>query len=231
MSSAAPRSSLLNVLKDQQDPNFYKELTWEGTFDDYLELVKKEPAVSRTAYQRLYDMVMSWGSTKYTDSKKEITHYKFFDDPIDEGREAIYGLDIQLMKLVNVLKAASMKYGPERRVLMLHGPVGSSKSTIVRLLKKGIEHYSRTAEGALYTFGWRRESVFGDPVKASDEFECPMHEDPLKLIPLEYRGKLVDLMNEKIPPGAPKVQIEGDLCPACRYVYKDLLRKYHGDWT
>ena len=58
------------------------------------------------------------------------------------------------MRLVHVLKAAAEGYGPEKRVILLHGPVGSSKSTIARLLKKGIEHYSRTPDGALYTFDW-----------------------------------------------------------------------------
>ena len=58
------------------------------------------------------------------------------------------------MRLVNVFKSAAQGYGTERRVILLHGPVGSSKSTIARLLKKGIEEYSRTPEGALYTFDW-----------------------------------------------------------------------------
>jgi serine protein kinase len=56
----------------------------------------------------------------------------------------VFGLDIPLMRLVHVLRAASEGYGPEKRVILLHGPVGSSKSTIARLLKKGLEHYSRT---------------------------------------------------------------------------------------
>ena len=55
---------------------------------------------------------------------------------------------------MNVLKSAAQGYGPEKRVILLHGPVGSSKSTIARLLKKGIEDYSRTPDGALYTFDW-----------------------------------------------------------------------------
>ena len=59
------------------------------------------------------------------------------------------------MHLVNVFKSAAKGYGIERRVLLLHGPVGSCKSTIARLLKKGLERYSRTDEGALYTFGWK----------------------------------------------------------------------------
>ena len=51
-------------------------------------------------------------------------------------------------------EGAAKGYGTEKRVLLLHGPVGSSKSTIARLLKKGIERYSRTQEGALYTYKW-----------------------------------------------------------------------------
>src|SRR6267378_1790142 len=78
-----------------------------------------------------------------------------FEDEIDGGADAIYGLDIPLMRLVHVLKAAAEGYGPEKRVILLHGPVGSSKSTIARLLKKGLEQYSRTPDGALYTFEWR----------------------------------------------------------------------------
>ena len=61
------------------------------------------------------------------------------------------------MNLVNILKSAAHGYGTERRVLLLHGPVGSSKSTIARLLKKGLERYSRTDEGRLFTFGWKEE--------------------------------------------------------------------------
>ena len=66
------------------------------------------------------------------------------------------------MNLVNILKSAAHGYGTERRVLLLHGPVGSSKSTIARLLKKGLERYSRTDEGRLYTFGWREEALDGE---------------------------------------------------------------------
>ena len=56
-----------------------------------------------------------------------------------------------MINLVNVLKSAAHGYGTERRVLLLHGPVGSSKSTIARLIKKGLERYSRTEEGRLFT--------------------------------------------------------------------------------
>ncbi len=132
----------------------YKELHWDGSLKDYLGMVLERPQIARSAFQRIYDMISSYGRTKYTEYKKEVFHYNFFDDPFDNGKDAIFGLDVHLNKLVNVFKAGASRYGPEKRVILLHGPVGSSKSTITRLLKKGIERYSKTPEGAMYTFSW-----------------------------------------------------------------------------
>src|SRR6202046_3762642 len=137
-----------------QDFKLYKELHWEGGFEDYLAIVRDRPQVTRTAYQRLYDMVISYGTEEYIDNKKKLVRYNFFTDEQTGGANAIFGLDIPLMRLVHVLKAAAEGYGPEKRVILLHGPVGSSKSTIARLLKLGVEHYSRSPDGALFTFEW-----------------------------------------------------------------------------
>ena len=105
----------------------------------------QRPQVTRNAFQRVYDMIISYGTEEYIDNKKKLVRYNFFKDEIDGGADAIFGLDIPLMRLVHVLKAAAEGYGPEKRVILLHGPVGSSKSTIARLLKKGLEHYSTHA--------------------------------------------------------------------------------------
>ncbi len=99
-------------------------------------------------------MVMSYGAEEFIDAKKRLIRYNFFSDPSIDTADAIYGLEVPLMRLVSFLRSAAEGYGTERRVLLLHGPVGSSKSTIVRRLKKGLEQYSRTEDGALYTFGW-----------------------------------------------------------------------------
>ncbi|MCA9708014.1 MAG: serine protein kinase, partial [Myxococcales bacterium] len=147
-------STLVDRIASLQDRKRYEDLHWTGSFEDYLELVRRNPRVARTAYERLYDMILSFGTEEYVDNKKKITRYRFFQDELRGGRDAIFGLDIPLMRLVNVLKAAALRYGTERRIILLHGPVGSSKSTIVRLLKKGLEDYSRTPEGALYTYEW-----------------------------------------------------------------------------
>ncbi|MBX6363083.1 MAG: serine protein kinase, partial [Gemmatimonadetes bacterium] len=151
---SSPTIDIIERIREHQNAALFQDLHWEGTFPEYLEIVRDDPRVARSAFQRLYDMIVSFGTRKYTEYKKEITHYNFFDDPIGGGRDAIFGLDVPLMKFVQVIKAAAMGYGPERRVILLHGPVGSSKSTIARLLKKGLEHYSRTPDGRLYTYSW-----------------------------------------------------------------------------
>ena len=113
--------SLVGQIASLQDREEYLDLHWEGTFEEYLNVVKADPKVSRTAFQRVYDMVLSYGREEYIDSKKKVVHYPFFDDPIDDGKDAIFGLDITLMRLVNVLKSAAMGYGTEKRVILLHG--------------------------------------------------------------------------------------------------------------
>jgi serine protein kinase len=103
--------------------------------------------------------------------------------------------------------------------------VGSSKSTIARLLKKGLERYTTTDDGALYTLGWIDEE---DP---DHVFWCPMHEEPLHLIPQRFRKEIVDELNEGLGHDDYHVWIHGDLCPYCRFMYNQRLKKHDGDWT
>ncbi len=225
------RHELMQMITSLHDLKSYQELNWQGGFSDYLHTVQKNPRVAHTAFQRIYDMIVSYGFEEYTEHKKKITHFRFFEDPIEEGKDALYGLDLPLMKLVNVFQSAARRYGTEKRIILLHGPVGGAKSTIARLLKKGLEAYSRTPEGALYTFRWARNGlddkgmVFG----TAEEIPCPMHEEPLHLIPLELRDKIMDELNAKLAEDQ-RVYIAGDLCPSCRYIYRELFRLYNGDW-
>lgn len=147
-------ASLLRLVGELQDQKRFQELNWSGSFQDYLDVVAKNPRVTRNAFQRIYDMIMDYGHDEFEDAKKRLTRYRFFGDQSFDGDDAIFGLEISLMRLVNFFKAAAKGYGTEKRVLLLHGPVGSSKSTIVRRLKRGMEHYSRTDDGAVYTFDW-----------------------------------------------------------------------------
>jgi len=216
--------SFIERIARRQDLDRYQQLHWDGSFDDYLQLVRKQPLITRTAFQRLYDMILVAGKTEYVDNKKKMVHYTFFEDPEYGGEDAIYGLDITLMRLVDIFKSAAHGYGTERRVILLHGPVGSSKSTIVRLLKKGMEDYSKTPDGALYTFTWRYETDDGK----EEVMPCPMHEEPLLLVPPEWRAEVYkDLQGD----GDFHIPVGGDICPACRWVYRHLMDRYGGDWA
>ncbi|MCH7994307.1 MAG: serine protein kinase [Planctomycetes bacterium] len=216
---------IFSVIAENVRTDRFREQHWEGSFKEYLELVTKHPQIARNAFQRIYEMIIHFGSERYTHVRDELVRYHFFSDPIDNGTDAIFGLDRPLMNLVDFFKSAAHRYGTEKRILLLHGPVGSSKSTIARLLKKGLEYYSKLDEGALYTFSWEVEDEAGAKVSSP----CPMHEEPLKLIPIEARAAVLKKLNQGISEGS-QIHIEGALDPFCRKMFEDLLVEYDGDW-
>ncbi|MGQ9824952.1 MAG: PrkA family serine protein kinase [Desulfotomaculales bacterium] len=157
-----------------------KALAWEGTFADYLEIVKKNPAVCRLAHARIYDMIRAEG----IEEAEGVKRYRFFACEL-------FGLEKTLEKLVEeYFHPAARRLDVRKRILLLMGPVSGGKSTLVALLKRGLEKYSRTEEGAFYA------------IKG-----CPMHEEPLHLVPRELRE---DFEKEY------GVYVEGELCPYCR---------------
>ena len=182
--------SILASLRQQLNLTDYRKTHWEGGFEEYLDIVREHPEVTRTAYQRLYDMILSHGTEEVYENKEKLIRYKFFTEFAAKHGDAIFGLDRPLMQLVNVFKSAAKGYGTERRVLLLHGPVGSSKSTIARLLKKGLEDYSRTDEGMLLHL------LLDAGAEGGAWQKCPMHEEPLHLVPLELRPALLAKLND-----------------------------------
>jgi serine protein kinase len=219
----------ISQIAELQNYQEYADLHWSGTFEEYLDVVRNNPRVTRTAYQRAYDMILKAGTEELVDNKKRIVHYNFFDDPQNNGRDAVFGLEIPLMRLVSVFKSAAMGYGTEKRVILLHGPVGSSKSTIARLLKRGIEAYSRTADGALYTFEWTVPDELKHITGGESVFVSPMHEEPLRLIPQEWRAEAFKRLELKL--GNEPVRVDGELDPASRLIFKYLMEHYKGDWS
>ncbi|MGA1203869.1 MAG: PrkA family serine protein kinase [Planctomycetota bacterium] len=214
-------ANLFSLISSRIDTDEYRELNWQGSFHDYLGLVYENPNVARNAFQRVYDMILSYGKSETTYLNQPVTHYDFFSDPVNEGREAVFGLDGPLNKLVNFFKSAAQGFGTEKRVLLLHGPVGSSKSTIVRLIKSGLERYSRTPEGALYTFQWQDEK--------GEWVDSPMHEDPLYLVPESARPEFCAHINET-GKGTYPLNLKGGLCPFSRWYYNYYMDMYDGDW-
>ncbi|MBI2804945.1 MAG: serine protein kinase [Planctomycetes bacterium] len=220
----ATGQEILNLIREHLDLSDYRKVHWEGTFEEYLEIVREHPEVTRTAYQRLYDMILTHGVEERFENKEKVVRYKFFTEFGDKHDDAVYGLDRILVQLVNAFKSAAHEYGTERRVLLLHGPVGSSKSTIARLLKRGLEEYSRTDDGMLFSFSWKGPE--------GTWLKDPMHGDPVQLIPPDMRPAIIARFCESFskPPRYP-FQIKGELSPYSRFMFNERLQKYQGDIT
>lgn len=226
--------SRLDILADNFNKIEYSAINEEMSFAEYLDKCYENPKLVRTAYQRLYDMVVSKGTSEVEKYRNVLTHYNFFDD-LDIP---IFGLEETLDRLMKHVKGAAGFYGTEKRILLLHGPVGSSKSTICRLLKKGLEKYSKSSEGAWYTFKWINLPTGQDGIYLSDTDPCPMHEEPLRLIPQDMRKVILNELNEihrsKCDPKDLStlytLNVEGELDPRCKLFMKKLLEKYKGDW-
>lgn len=183
----------------QSDREKRNKEKFEGTFLDYLEIVKNNPDIAKLAHKRIYDLIMDEGvevlkpeenpRIKKIYGNEKIKKYNFYKDDF-------FGIDKVIMKLMNYFYSASMKGEEARQVLYLVGPVGAGKSSLVEAIKKVLE-----TSPPIYT------------IKG-----CPMHEDPLHLIPKHLRKEFEKILG---------VQIEGDLCPVCKY---KLLHEYEGQY-
>lgn len=228
------KMNYLEAISKNFDVQKFKRLHEEMTLSEYIEKVYENPRLIRTAYQRLYDMITKAGTTQIKRYRKTITKYNFFDDK----EIPIFGLEETLENIVKFVRGAAGGYGTEKRIMLLHGPVGSAKSTICRLIKRGMEKYSLNDDGAWYTFKWVGLPTGQNGIYTQAEDECPMHEEPLKLIPVQQREKVLAELNQiflsKLPPElrteAYTLKCEGELDPRCKKFFEELLVKYQGDW-
>lgn len=187
----------LDLIKRDREER--KKFKFEGTFLDYLDMLKDDPEIAKLSHQRMYDLIEGKGiKTINTEEDTKlrriygndiIKKYKFFEDDF-------FGIDQTLMKIVRYFHAAAMRGEESRQVIYLVGPVGSGKSSIMEKLKRELEN--------------------SPPIYAIKG--CPMREEPLHLVPNHLRKEFEDKLG---------IQIEGDLCPICRYRLKN---EYNGEF-
>lgn len=159
----------------------------------YLKLVQDNPTVAATAHERIYDMIRSAGSQPGAQPGE--TSWNFFADEL-------FGMDVALTRVVSYFDSAAQGHETKRRILLLWGPPGGAKSSLVDELKRGLEVYSNTDAGAVY-------AIQG----------CPMHEEPLHMVP---RGDL-----RKQVAAETGVMVERSLCPVCQW---RLENEFEGDF-
>ena len=182
---------LVKRLEEYRDRE--RGLMWEGTFAQYFEIASKRPQVARLSHERIYHMIMDAGIET---TRTGEPHYTFYS-------QEIFGIEKPLQQIVDYFHSAAQRLEVRKRVLLLMGPVGGGKSTIVYLIKRGLESYSRTDEGAIYAIR-----------------DCPMHEEPLHLIPVDLRPDVEKEFG---------LYVEGDLCPHCRFMIDNQYRGHIED--
>ena len=182
---------LVKRLEEYRDRE--RGLMWEGTFAQYFEIASKRPQVARLSHERIYHMIMDAGTET---TRTGEPHYTFYS-------QEIFGIEKPLQQIVDYFHSAAQRLEVRKRVLLLMGPVGGGKSTIVYLIKRGLEAYSRTDEGAIYAIR-----------------DCPMHEEPLHLIPVDLRPDVEKEFG---------LYVEGDLCPHCRFMIDNQYRGHIED--
>lgn len=185
------------LIKDDRETRL--KHAFKGNALEYLELVRADPAIAKLSHRRIYEMIAAAGSTDLDIEDKpqlkrifkgeKVKTYNFFAGDF-------YGMEKTINQIVRYFHSASLKGEESRQVLFLVGPVGSGKSSLAEHLKRGLESI--------------------EPIYAIDG--CPMHEEPLHLIPRHLRTEFSKMLD---------IQIEGDLCPVCRYRLKE---EFKGRW-
>ena len=182
---------MVDIQKRLKEANKDKEAAeWTGTLPEYLELAIANPELARSSHAYVHDMFQWSGVTQGSETSQKYGLFK----------SEIFGLDDSLSQIAQYFRAATLGAESRRRLLVLIGPAGSGKSTIVELIKSGLEDYSRTDGGAVF-------AIDG----------CPLQEQPLHLVLGDMRHEMTKDFG---------LSIEGELCPHCR---NSLLKQYSGD--
>lgn len=173
----------------EQDRTERQKLDWQGTFLQYLELVKQRPQLADLAHRRMYDMMIGPGVAELDLEADPRAKRVFGDESVkvyDFFADEFFGMERTLEKIVRYFHSAAMGGEEARQVLYLMGPVGSGKSSLVERLKRGLEDL--------------------EPLHVIEG--CPIFEQPLHLIPRHLRKAFEDMLGARV---------EGDLCPVCRW--------------
>src|SRR5690625_5847078 len=109
---------ILNKIKHDREEE--GQLKWEGTFAEYLQIIKERPQVTQTAHSRVYNMIKSYGVSEKAGHR---LYHLFGED--------IFGLETAIERLVEeYFHTDAKRLDVRKRMLLLTGPVSRAKSHI-----------------------------------------------------------------------------------------------------
>jgi serine protein kinase len=220
----------LDELSQEYRESIPADLRETRSFDWYLDEVYDDPKIARNAHQRVADMFDHYG-TEYDEEAGVVEYHLASEDPLHDGENRFFGRVIHesMHEFVNKVKSGARRLGPERRIKLLLGPVGSGKSAFDQQVRRYFEDYTMQEEGRMYTFRWTDLcSVIDDQDPADDTVRSPMNQDPLVLLPLEQRQQVIDGINDRLE--APyTIRNEQSLDPESEFYMDRLLGHYNDD--
>jgi len=176
------------------------------------------------------DMFEFYG-TSYNEQRDIVEYELAASDPLHDGAHSFYGSAVHesIHEFVNKVKSGARGLGPERRIVLLLGPVGSGKSEFDELVRSYYEDYTARNDGRMYTFRWVNLcDVIMDQDPDDDVVRSPMNQDPLVLIPPEERADIIGSLNDRLD--APyTIRNEQALDPASEFYMDRLLAHYDDD--
>ena len=206
------------------------DLRQTRSFQWYLEELYERPKIARNAHQRVADMFDYYGTT-YDEDAGVVEYDLAAEDPLGDGENTFYGQVIHeaIHEFTNKVKSGARGLGPEKRIKLLLGPVGSGKSDFDRQVRRYFEDYTARDAGRMYTFRWTGLcDVLPDQDPADDVVRSPMNQDPIVLLPLEQRERVIEKVNESLD--APyTIRNEQSLDPASEFYMDALLEHYDDD--
>mgnify|MGYP001564707802 FL=1 len=184
-------NKMFDQLENLND-NSSTDKLWKGTFREFLKRYEETCDINKSmgalAHQRVYSMILAAGVEKVDHFGKERTRYAFFE-------ESLYGMEDSIDEIMSYLHSAAQRTETSKRMLLLFGPVSSGKSDAAMHLKRGLEAFTRTPQGAVYALTGTK-----------------MHENPFLLIPESLRPSFESQYG---------IQIEGQLSPYAAWRLKD----------
>ncbi|MDP9000109.1 MAG: serine protein kinase PrkA [Myxococcota bacterium] len=252
------------------------------SFAEFLMLFDEQPVrYSRDASRYLRDVFDHYGKAIVRHPWGEFTRYRLFDlpwesvssqngssdgdaaapqqgpnaEPRSLPRGALVGQEHVQEEIYRAL-SNFVREGRPNRLVLLHGPNGSAKSTIAQCMMAALENYSTLDEGALYRFNWvfpSQKTIRGSlgfahdkatgPVAASyahlsdEEVDAKLlvevRDHPLFLIPIPDRRRLLEAAYKRVGAAEPANDwiAHGQLSHKSQQVFEALLSSYDGSYA
>ncbi|MFD1598225.1 PrkA family serine protein kinase [Halobellus rarus] len=220
----------LETLSRQYKDSVPEDLREAKRFEWYLDAVYEDPRIARNAHQRVADMFDHYG-TDYDEDAGVVEYRMAAEDPLHDGENTFYGREVHesIHEFVNKVKSGARGLGPQKRIKLLLGPVGSGKSHFDWMVRRYFEDYTATDAGRMYTFRWTDlGDVIRDQDPEDDVVTSPMNQDPLVLLPQPQRDGVIERLNERLD--APyTIRNDQTLDPASEFYLDKLLAHYDDD--